>query len=216
MKNKKKADIILAALILIFLVMAVLKHYYGEPFFLRMMIYVVEAALVGSIADWFAVTILFKKPLGLPVNPIIPTNKDKILNSLSTVVNNNLLNMDYIQSTIEAIPISKILISAIDDTDIVNKAKGALPCPTRRWSGRHCAGAGSTARSRRSTNNVRCSGGLPASQEADGRPRTRRGWQTSSVRDGCSRLGSPPSTRRRRTGCGRSSTRSRRSRSRPS
>ena len=133
MKNKKKADIILAALILIFLVMAVLKHYYGEPFFLRMMIYVVEAALVGSIADWFAVTILFKKPLGLPVNPIIPANKDKILNSLSTVVNNNLLNMDYIQSTIEAIPISKILISAIDDTDIVNKAKEQITTYTLKW-----------------------------------------------------------------------------------
>lgn len=123
MKNKKKADIILATLVVIFLLMAVLKHYYGEPFILRMLIYVVEAALVGSIADWFAVTILFKKPLGLPLNPIIPANKDKILNSLSTIVNNNLLNMNYIQSTIENIPISKILISAIDDTDIVNNAK---------------------------------------------------------------------------------------------
>lgn len=123
MKNKRKADIILATLILIFILMAVLKHYYGEPFILRMLIYVVEAALVGSIADWFAVTVLFKKPLGLPMNPIIPANKDKILNSLSTVVNNNLLNMNYIQSTIRDIPISKILVSAIDDSDIVDKAK---------------------------------------------------------------------------------------------
>jgi uncharacterized membrane-anchored protein YjiN (DUF445 family) len=123
MKNKKKADMILAALILIFLLMAVLKHYYGEPFILRMLIYVVEAALVGSIADWFAVTILFKKPLGLPMKPIIPANKDKILNSLSTVVNNNLLNMNYIQASVKDIPISKLLVSAIDDTDIIDKAK---------------------------------------------------------------------------------------------
>lgn len=123
MTNKRKADIILAVLIIIFILMAVLKHYYGEPFILRMLIYVVEAALVGSIADWFAVTILFKKPLGLPMKPIIPANKDKILNSLSTVVNNNLLNMNYIQSTIKDIPISKLLVSAIDDTDIVNNVK---------------------------------------------------------------------------------------------
>ena len=123
MKNKRKADIILAALIVIFLIMAVLKHYYGEPLILRMLIYVVEAALVGSIADWFAVTILFKRPLGLPMKPIIPANKDKILNSLSTVVNNNLLNMNYIQAIIKDIPISKLLVSAIDNEDIVNKAK---------------------------------------------------------------------------------------------
>lgn len=126
MKNKKKADIILAALILIFILMAVLKHYYGEPLILRMLIYVVEAALVGSIADWFAVTILFKKPLGLPMNPIIPANKDKILNSLSTVVNNNLLNMNYIQATIKDIPISKLLVNAIDNTGVVNTVKNQL------------------------------------------------------------------------------------------
>lgn len=126
MKNKRKADIILGALIIIFILMAVLKHYYGEPFILRLLIYVVEAALVGSIADWFAVTILFKKPLGLPMTPIIPANKDKILNSLSTVVNNNLLNMNYIQATINDIPISKILVNAIDNTDIVHKAKSQI------------------------------------------------------------------------------------------
>jgi uncharacterized membrane-anchored protein YjiN (DUF445 family) len=126
MKNKRKADIILGLLILIFIFMAVLKHYYGEPLILRMLIYVVEAALVGSIADWFAVTVLFKKPLGLPMKPIIPTNKDKILNSLSTVVNNNLLNMNYIQATIKDIPISKILVSTIENTDIVSKTRNQI------------------------------------------------------------------------------------------
>ena len=37
-----------------------------------------EAAMVGGLADWFAVTALFRRPLGLPIphTAIIPANKD--------------------------------------------------------------------------------------------------------------------------------------------
>ncbi|MFL6856374.1 MAG: DUF445 family protein, partial [Allosphingosinicella sp.] len=37
-----------------------------------------EAAMVGGLADWFAVTALFRRPLGLPIphTAIIPRNKD--------------------------------------------------------------------------------------------------------------------------------------------
>lgn len=121
MKNKRKADIILTTLILIFLLSALLKHFWGEPFILKMFIFIIEAALVGSIADWFAVTILFKKPLGLPINPIIPSNKDKILNSLSSVVNNNLLNMNYIEESIKKVPIAKNVIKSIDNKELNSK-----------------------------------------------------------------------------------------------
>src|ERR1700753_486294 len=39
-----------------------------------------EAAMVGGLADWFAVTALFRHPLGLPIThtAIIPRNKDRI------------------------------------------------------------------------------------------------------------------------------------------
>jgi uncharacterized membrane-anchored protein YjiN (DUF445 family) len=39
-----------------------------------------EAAMVGGIADWFAVTALFRHPLGIPIphTAIIPRNKDRI------------------------------------------------------------------------------------------------------------------------------------------
>src|SRR4051812_10802415 len=39
-----------------------------------------EAAMVGAIADWFAVVALFRHPLGLPIphTAIIPSNKDRI------------------------------------------------------------------------------------------------------------------------------------------
>lgn len=126
MKNRRKANIILSALILIFLVMAVIKHYYGEPLAIRMIIFIIEAALVGSIADWFAVTALFEKPLGLPIKPIIPSNREKILSSLSSVVNNNLLDINYIQNTVKNIQVSESLIHLIDSAGAIDKARNML------------------------------------------------------------------------------------------
>ena len=45
-----------------------------------------EAAMVGGLADWFAVTALFRHPLGLPIphTAIVPRNKDRIGDTLAT------------------------------------------------------------------------------------------------------------------------------------
>jgi uncharacterized membrane-anchored protein YjiN (DUF445 family) len=52
-----------------------------------------EAAAVGAIADWFAVTALFRHPVGLPIphTAIIPRNKDRIGESLGRFVEHNFL-----------------------------------------------------------------------------------------------------------------------------
>ncbi|UAJ08768.1 DUF445 domain-containing protein [Glacieibacterium megasporae] len=52
-----------------------------------------EASLVGGLADWFAVTALFRHPLGLPIphTAIIPTNKDRIGDSLAAFLKDNFL-----------------------------------------------------------------------------------------------------------------------------
>jgi uncharacterized membrane-anchored protein YjiN (DUF445 family) len=41
--------------------------------------------MVGGLADWFAVTALFRRPLGLPIphTAIIPANKDRIADSMA-------------------------------------------------------------------------------------------------------------------------------------
>ncbi len=53
-----------------------------------------EAAMVGGLADWFAVTALFRRPLGLPIphTAIIPRKKDQIGASLGAFVQQNFLN----------------------------------------------------------------------------------------------------------------------------
>src|SRR5690349_9270659 len=52
-----------------------------------------EAAMVGGLADWFAVTALFRHPLGLPIphTAIIPRNKDRIGEALASFLRDNFL-----------------------------------------------------------------------------------------------------------------------------
>lgn len=55
-----------------------------------------EAAMIGALADWFAVTALFRHPLGLPVphTAIIPKRKDEIGQSLANFVEENFLTVE--------------------------------------------------------------------------------------------------------------------------
>ena len=52
-----------------------------------------EAAMVGGLADWFAVTALFRHPLGLPIphTAIVPRNKDRIGTTLAAFLRDNFL-----------------------------------------------------------------------------------------------------------------------------
>jgi uncharacterized membrane-anchored protein YjiN (DUF445 family) len=52
-----------------------------------------EAAMVGGLADWFAVTALFRHPLGIPIphTAIIPKNKDRIGDTLALFLRDNFL-----------------------------------------------------------------------------------------------------------------------------
>lgn len=52
-----------------------------------------EAAMVGGLADWFAVTALFRHPLGLPIphTAIVPRNKDRIGDTLAVFIRQNFL-----------------------------------------------------------------------------------------------------------------------------
>lgn len=52
-----------------------------------------EAAMVGGLADWFAVTALFRHPLGIPIphTAIIPENKDRIADTMAQFLQENFL-----------------------------------------------------------------------------------------------------------------------------
>ncbi|WP_239142738.1 DUF445 domain-containing protein [Variovorax sp. WS11] len=62
-----------------------------------------EAAMVGAIADWFAVVALFRHPLGLPIphTAIIPSNKDRIGARLAGFICNNFLSTQQVLAKLE-------------------------------------------------------------------------------------------------------------------
>ncbi len=66
-----------------------------------------EAAMVGAIADWFAVTALFRHPLGLPIphTAIIPRSKARIGKNLSTFITTHFLSTPLVLAKLEALDI---------------------------------------------------------------------------------------------------------------
>lgn len=66
-----------------------------------------EAGMVGALADWFAVTALFKRPLGLPIphTAIIPTKKDQLGASLGSFVGENFLSGEVVRDRIHSLAI---------------------------------------------------------------------------------------------------------------
>ena len=68
-----------------------------------------EAAMVGALADWFAVTALFRHPLGIPIphTAIVPNRKDRIGASLGGFVQNNFLSRELIGAKLRQIGISR-------------------------------------------------------------------------------------------------------------
>ncbi len=70
-----------------------------------------EAGMVGALADWFAVTALFRHPLGIkiPHTAIIPTRKDAIGNSLGDFVGANFLSEQVVRERLRRVGVSKRL-----------------------------------------------------------------------------------------------------------
>lgn len=126
MKNKKLANRILLVLFLGFSLITLFSVFILDNFTVRMLSFTIEAALVGGIADWFAVTALFKEPLGFPWHTaIIPKNRDKVIDSVALMVENELLSSQFIEGKIKELHIIDLLISYIDNPN-TKKSVGKL------------------------------------------------------------------------------------------
>ncbi|GAA2745522.1 DUF445 domain-containing protein [Kitasatospora cinereorecta] len=68
-----------------------------------------EAGMVGALADWFAVTALFRRPLGLPIphTAIIPTKKDAFGRTLGDFVGDNFLSAPVVRARLAKIGIAR-------------------------------------------------------------------------------------------------------------
>ncbi|MGJ3230311.1 MAG: DUF445 domain-containing protein [Oceanicaulis sp.] len=62
-----------------------------------------EAGLIGGLADWFAVTALFRRPLGLPIphTAVIPNNQQRIADAVGRFIAENFLDPNLVESRLE-------------------------------------------------------------------------------------------------------------------
>jgi uncharacterized membrane-anchored protein YjiN (DUF445 family) len=99
---KRRATGLLVVASGIFVVARILEHRYPWVGIIRA---TAEAAMVGGLADWFAVTALFRHPLGIPIphTAIIPARKDRVGQSLGAFVQRNFLNRDVIAAKLQTI-----------------------------------------------------------------------------------------------------------------
>jgi uncharacterized membrane-anchored protein YjiN (DUF445 family) len=117
MNYRRKANIVLGSVFVIFLMAAWLKHLWPTHQGIHFFFFVSEASLVGGIADWFAVTALFRKPLGWPYHTaLIPRNRDKMIEGITGMVQNELLSETLIRKKIESFHVTPWLIRRVDQT----------------------------------------------------------------------------------------------------
>lgn len=134
MSYKQKANITLTMVFIMFFFSAICKHLWPQLFIAGMAYFVFEAALIGGIADWFAVTALFRKPLNWPYHTaLIPRNREKVIDSVSNMVQHDLLNPIIIKHKIEHINLSKFLFEFIEESGQLNYLIKAVARSIKGW-----------------------------------------------------------------------------------
>lgn len=78
-----------------------------------------EAALVGGLADWFAVTALFRRPLGLPIphTAVIPRSQGRIADALGAFIVDNFLSRDLVAERLRGKDLSAVVARWLADRD---------------------------------------------------------------------------------------------------
>ncbi len=87
-----------------------------------------KAGFVGGIADWFAVTALFRRPLGLPIphTAIIPAQKERLGRALGRFVGNHVFTEAEVRRTLGQLDLAGIVAKFFADPDAMAPAAAAL------------------------------------------------------------------------------------------
>jgi uncharacterized membrane-anchored protein YjiN (DUF445 family) len=74
-----------------------------------------EAAVVAGIADWFAVSALFTRPLGFPFHTaLIPRQRDSIANGIAQMVETELITREAILARVESVDMAEVILRYLD------------------------------------------------------------------------------------------------------
>jgi len=105
-RMKARATGLLVLATVVFVVTRLLEPRYAWLGYVRAM---AEAAMVGGLADWFAVTAIFRHPMGIPIphTAIIPARKDRVARTLGMFVQHNFLTREVIEARLRSVKVGE-------------------------------------------------------------------------------------------------------------
>jgi len=120
-RMKRRATGLLVIMGAVFVATSILEPRYAWLGYIRA---TAEASLVGGVADWFAITALFRHPLNLPIphTAIIPSRKDRIGRSLGNFVQNNFLSPEVLAAKLRVAQISRRAAEWLAEPENARKA----------------------------------------------------------------------------------------------
>ncbi|QUQ70405.1 hypothetical protein JJ691_81840 [Kutzneria sp. CA-103260] len=132
----RRMKMVAAGFLVLATVVYVLSGIFAGPVWLGYVHAAAEASMVGALADWFAVTALFRRPLGLPIphTALIPNRKNLLGASLGDFVGNNFLSEQVVRGRLRRAEISKrvgVWLSQRDNalritSELANVARGVV------------------------------------------------------------------------------------------
>lgn len=83
-----------------------------------------EAGVVGGLADWFAITALFRRPLGLPIphTAIVPRNKNRIGEGLGSFLERHFLTDELVSAKLRALDPAQLLAAWLAESEHAGQA----------------------------------------------------------------------------------------------
>lgn len=111
MTYRQRANAILGLSFLCFILIFGWWYTHDLSIWEELIFFVIQSALIGSIADWFAVTALFDKPLGFPYHTeLVYRNRNQIIDSITRIISEKLLQPDMWQEKLYQISFMDKLI----------------------------------------------------------------------------------------------------------
>ena len=115
LSNRRLANRFLLVGFVLFLLFATLRVIWPDSLWIRAVLALVEAALVGGIADWFAVTALFRKPLGFPWHTaLIPRNRAQLVEATAQMVQNELVSATALQHRLAGVRFMDLFVELME------------------------------------------------------------------------------------------------------
>jgi uncharacterized membrane-anchored protein YjiN (DUF445 family) len=117
---KRRATLLLVAATILFVIARAFETHYHWVGIIRA---TMEAAMVGGLADWFAVTALFRHPLGIPIphTAIVPAKKDRVGRTLGAFVQRNFLSREVIETRLRSLDIGQRLAEWLAEPENARK-----------------------------------------------------------------------------------------------